>query len=263
MNSNNGDDVMGSGKVKGSPNGAKKCYEFGHRNKAGLPCGANVIAGTSGCWRHAGKKKDKAKAQGQVALELKRWGLNDTTVDPGLVMVRLVSQSAERVALYADLLGQAYEAAERLKVAHDSEDLIVTDADPDLDRPEDPSVQAARQDLRRIFTTGGVAALIGYKFDADRDGRIYATEEAVRGLAKLEAEERDRCANFAAKAVAAGLAERQVRLAERQGALMASTFRGALDDADVPPEVRQRIEQAFMRRMSLVAGDNVIEGVAA
>jgi hypothetical protein len=124
-------------------------------------------------------------------------------------------------------------------------------------------VQAARQDLRRIFTTGGVAALIGYKFDADRDGRIYATEEAVRGLAKLEAEERDRCANFAAKAVAAGLAERQVRLAERQGALMASTFRGALDDADVPAEVRQRIEQAFMRRMSLVAGDKVIEGSAA
>jgi hypothetical protein len=255
--------VMGSDKVKGSPNGAKKCYEFGHRNKAGLPCGANVIAGTTGCWRHAGKKKDRAKAEGQVALELKRWGLNDTAIDPGVVMVRLVSQSAERVALYADLLGQAYEAAERLKQAHDAEELIVTEADADLEHPEDPSVQAARQDLRRIFTTGGVAALIGYKFDADRDGRIYATEEAVRGLAKLEAEERDRCASFATKAIAAGLAERQVRLAERQGALMASTFRGALDDADVPAEVRARIEQAFMRRMSLVAGDRVIEGSAA
>lgn len=254
---------MGSGKVKGSPNGAKKCYEFGHKNKAGLPCGANVIAGTTGCWRHAGKKRKQAKAEGQVALELRRWGLNDTAIDPGVVMVRLVSQSAERVALYADLLGQAYEAAERLKSAHDAEDLIVTDTDADLEHPEDPSVQAARQDLRRIFTTGGVAALIGYKFDADRDGRIYATEEAVRGLAKLEAEERDRCASFAAKAVAAGLAERQVRLAEQHGALMAATFRGALDDADVPAEVRQRIEQAFIRRMSLVGGDRVIEGAAA
>lgn len=254
---------MGSGKVKGSPNGAKKCYEFGHKNKAGLPCGANVIAGTTGCWRHSGKKRKQAKAEGQVALELRRWGLNDTAIDPGVVMVRLVSQSAERVALYADLLGQAYEAAERLKSAHDAEDLVVADADSDPENPEDPSVQAARHDLRRIFTTGGVAALIGYKFDADRDGRIYATEEAVRGLAKLEAEERDRCASFAAKAVAAGLAERQVRLAEQHGALMAATFRGALDDADVPPEVRQRIEQAFIRRMSLVGGDRVIEGAAA
>jgi hypothetical protein len=34
------------------------------------------------------------------------------------------------------------------------------------------------------------------------------------GLAQLEAQERDRCAGFAAKAVAAGLAERTVRIAE-------------------------------------------------
>ena len=34
------------------------------------------------------------------------------------------------------------------------------------------------------------------------------TGEAIRGLADLEAKERERCANFASKAVAAGLAER-------------------------------------------------------
>lgn len=242
---------------------AARCTK--RRQRDGQHCKAFAVRGTEppACRKHMGAPVQVARQREAVRVALSRWGLNDTAVDPGLVMVRLVSQSAERVALYADLLGQAYEAAERLKAAHDAEDLIVTDVDLDLERPEDPSVQAARQDLRRIFTTGGVAALIGYKFDADRDGRIYATEEAVRGLAKLEAEERDRCANFAAKAVAAGLAERQVRLAERQGALMASTFRGALDDADVPAEVRQRIEQAFMRRMSLVAGDNVIDGTAA
>jgi hypothetical protein len=240
-----------------------RCGHWGGKRKDGSPCVGMIVAGTKRCRMHGGKSLQKQRVAGQVAVELKRWGLNDTAIDPGVVMVRLVSQSAERVALYADLLGQAYEAAERLKQAHDAEELIVTEADADLEHPEDPSVQAARQDLRRIFTTGGVAALIGYKFDADRDGRIYATEEAVRGLAKLEAEERDRCAGFAAKAVAAGLAERQVRLAEQHGALMAATFRGALDDAEVPAEVRQRIEQAFIRRMSLVGGDRVIEGVAA
>ena len=41
------------------------------------------------------------------------------------------------------------------------------------------------------------------------------TGEAIRGLADLEAKERERCANFASKAVAAGLAERTVRIAER------------------------------------------------
>jgi hypothetical protein len=45
---------------------------------------------------------------------------------------------------------------------------------------------------------------------------IYVTGEAIRGLADLEAKERERCANFATKAIAAGLAERTVRIAERQ-----------------------------------------------
>jgi hypothetical protein len=44
--------------------------------------------------------------------------------------------------------------------------------------------------------------------------RVYVTSEAVRGLADLEAKERERCANFATKAIAAGLAERTVRVAE-------------------------------------------------
>lgn len=237
-----------------------------NRQRDGQHCQAFAVRGSDppACRKHLGVPLAKARAAAAVRAEVSRWGFTDAAIDPGTVMVRLVSQSAERVALYADLLGQAYEAAERLRRAHDAEELIVTTADDDEEGAEDPAVQTARHDLRRIFTTGGVAALIGFKFDADRHGRVYATEEAVRGLAKLEAEERDRCAAFAAKAVAAGLAERQVRLAERQGALMASVFRGALDDAAIPDEVRRRVEQAFMQRMAVVAGDaKVIEGVSA
>lgn len=218
--------AMNSGRRKGSPNAARKCYEFGHINNAGEPCGANAIKGKTGCRRHAGKKLKQAKAEGQVVVELAKWGLGDTTVDPGEVLLRLVTQSAARCELYGRLLGEAYEAAERLRAAHAAGDVVATEA-PEGDEPEDPAAQAARHDLDRIFNTGGVAALVGYKFDADRHGRIYPTDEGIRGLAKLEADERDRCANFAAKAVAAGLAERQVRLAERQGALMASVFEAA------------------------------------
>jgi hypothetical protein len=61
-------------------------------------------------------------------------------------------------------------------------------------------------------------------------GEFGPTGEYVRGLATLEAQERDRAAGFAARAVAAGLAERQVKLAERQGALIADLLRSVLND---------------------------------
>jgi hypothetical protein len=48
-----------------------------------------------------------------------------------------------------------------------------------------------------------------------KDVGVYVTGEAIRGLADLEAKERERCADFASKAVAAGRAERTVRVAER------------------------------------------------
>lgn len=72
-------------------------------------------------------------------------------------------------------------------------------------------------------------------------GEFGQVGEYVRGLAQLEAAERDRCANFATKAIAAGLAERQVRLAERQGAVMAEVIRRILADLGVAdgPQVAQ------------------------
>jgi hypothetical protein len=48
------------------------------------------------------------------------WGLGDTTFDPGEVLLRLVTQSAARAERCAMLLEEAYEAAERLKQAHDA-----------------------------------------------------------------------------------------------------------------------------------------------
>lgn len=255
--------VVNSGQRKGAPNAARKCYEFGHRNKAGKPCGANAIKGMKGCRRHAGKTLKRAKAEGAVVVELQRWGLGDTTVDPGEVLLRLVTQSAARCELYGRLLGEAYEAAERLRASHAAGELVTAEPGDD----EAPAAQAARLDLDRIFNTGGVAALIGYRFDADRHGRIYAVDEGVRGLAKLEADERDRCANFAGKAVAAGLAERQVRLAERQGALMAGVFDAAgraAVAAGMPDRWLAVPRDALASEMrGLLAGPAAIEGRAS
>jgi hypothetical protein len=84
---------------------------------------------------------------------------------------------------------------------------------------------------------------------------VYITGEAIRGLADLEAKERERCANFATKAIAAGLAERTVRVAERQGQLMVEMVQAALREVDLSPIRRRR------SRLRWLAGSGA-DGVA-
>jgi hypothetical protein len=50
-----------------------------------------------------------------------------------------------------------------------------------------------------IFNTGGVAALVGNAYGAAKDVGVSVIGEAIRGLADLEAKERERFANFASK----------------------------------------------------------------
>jgi hypothetical protein len=79
------------------------------------------------------------------------------------------------------------------------------------------------------------------------------TGEFVRGLAQLESAERDRCANFCRLAIAAGLAERQVRLAERQGQLMTVLLRSVLADPTLglSPAQRGAIPGMIRRHLEL------------
>jgi hypothetical protein len=172
------------------------------------------------------------------------WGLGDTNVDPGEVLLRLVTQSAARAERYAMLLEEAYEAAERLKQAHDAGPIKIEDSE---------MAETAREDLDRIFNTGGVAALVGNTYGAAKDVGVYVTGEAIRGLADLEAKERERCANFASKAVAAGLNERMVRLAERQGELLAQVIRGVLDGVSLSPEQKQLAPEVVPRHLTAAA----------
>lgn len=219
------------------------------KNKSGKPCGQYARKGGTVCGSHGGKAPQVA-ARAAVRAELQAWGLGDTNVDPGDVLLRLVSQSAARAERYSVLLSEAYDAAERLKKAHDAEQLVET-ADGYDEEPA--AVQRARDDLKRIFNTGGISALIGNTYGDSKGGGIYATGEQIRGLADLEAKERDRCANFAAKAVAAGLAKRQVELAERQGALIASLINAVFDELDLTDEQREAAPDVLDRHLRLVA----------
>lgn len=137
--------------------------------------------------------------------EVTAWGLADEKVDAGETLLRLLAQSSRRAALYADLLERQYEGTAAWLAE---------------------------------YSGTGIAALVGHKFDLDKDGNPVAVEEAVRGLVRLEGEERDRCARFAKLALDAGIAERQVRLAEQQGALIARALRTMLERSGVDEATR-------------------------
>jgi hypothetical protein len=201
-------------------------------------CKARAIPGGTVCRWHGGAAS-QVKVKAAVRAELIGWGLGDATVDPGEVLLRLVTQSAARAERYAILLEEAYEAAERLKQTHDAGELKIEDSE---------MAETARRDLDRIFNTGGVAALVGNTYGAAKDVGVYVTGEAIRGLADLEAKERERCANFATKAIAAGLAERTVRVAERQAQLMVEMVQAALREVDLSPEQASAFKAALARQ---------------
>jgi hypothetical protein len=237
----------------------RKCSK---RKKNGQPCAKNALTGLDACRHHCGIAPAAARARGEVVREVMRWGLGDSNVDAGVVMLRLVSQSSARCEYYADLLGQAHDAAERLRAAAEAESLILAEPEPRIgvlpdggtyERPEHAALQVARADMQRIFNSGGVAALVGLTYTSTKDGDIFSTGEAIRGLAKLESDERDRCAGFAAKAVAAGIAERQVRLAERQGELLAGVIRKVLGDLGLSPEQAAIAAEAVPRHLRVAA----------
>lgn len=218
-------------------------------NRQGNPCSLKAIEGGTVCWRHGGKAP-QVKAKAAVRAELMSWGLDAPTVDPGETLLKLVSQSAARAHRYSLLLEDAYEAAERLRAAHDAGELLVTGEEPE----EPAAVQRAREDLEQVFITGGVAALVGNTYSLSSSGSLYATGEAIRGLATLEAQERERCANWCVKAIAAGLAERTVRMAERQGALIADLLRAVMNDAELglTEDQRRALPDVAERHLNLV-----------
>lgn len=118
------------------------------------------------------------KAKAAVQAELLGWRLGDTTIDRGEVLLRLVTRSAARAERYALLLEEAYEAAERLKRSFDAGAL-------EIDESKEMA-ETARDDLDRIFNTGGVAALVGNTYGAAKDVGVYMTGEAIRGLVILK-----------------------------------------------------------------------------
>ncbi len=184
--------------------------------RSGDPCRNNSIAGGTVCRMHGGANP-KTAAKAAVRAEVASWTLGQAVDDPGEVLLRLVTQSRIRADRYATLIAEKIE--------------------------EYPG--ATIEDI-----------LIGDTMAATPDGMPVKTGEYIRGLIQLENQERDRLATFATKAIAAGLAERQVRLAERQGALLAQVMVAVMTDPALgfTDQQREAMPRAIEAHLAAVAG---------
>jgi hypothetical protein len=108
--------------------------------------------------------------------------------------------------------------------------------------------QRYASELERLVDDEGLAAAMVGEIEIPTKYGGCKAGEYIRGLAQLEAQERDRCANFATKAVAAGLAERTVRVAERRGRLMVEMVQAALREVDLSPEQVSAFKAALARQ---------------
>lgn len=142
----------------------------------------------------------QARAMAAVRVELARWTLNTDDIDPAKTLLQLLAQSRRRVDDYAE------------RLAH-----LVDEHGGDI-----------------------AEAMVSESYVMNDQGHLQKVGEYIRGLATLEAQERDRCANFARLAIGAGIAERQVRIAEQQGAMMATFMRAVLGDEALGLTAEQR-----------------------
>jgi hypothetical protein len=102
---------------------------------------------------------------------------------------------------------------------------------------------------------GPGAGLIGHTRSGVKDIGIFATGEAARGLTSLEEKERDRCVRFAKTAHDMGIADREIRLAEAQGALLAGAISRILDALELSPSQRALVPSVVPVVLLEIAGE--------
>jgi hypothetical protein len=109
-------------------------------------------------------------------------------------------------------------------------------------------------DLRRAIFIGAASTEFGTgrrgwpaRSPREPKGGTKKSGEYFRGLAKVDADERDRSANFATKV--AGVKERMVRLAERQGAMPAAIVTTALAEVSLTAAAADALKASIARQV--------------
>lgn len=213
------DDLMRqAGAIRCEQHNRWECSKKSKR-RPGDRCHASAIRGTDACKTHGGQRREVLKAKGEA---LSAWHAVPGRVDvsPAEAVMAMLQMSWARVHLYAGLLKRQLE-----------------DADPG--------------------SPGGVGqgeGLIGHTRSASPSVGVYESGEAIRGLALLEAQERDRCVRFAKTAADMGVADREIRLAEAQGALLAGAISRILDALELTPGQRAKIPEIVPGVLLDIAG---------
>lgn len=207
-------------------------YECTKGRKHGGTCHGLRIEGLPSCRMHAGVSGEVAKAKGAAVTA---WSA--MTGQPAVAatdaVLGMLHMSWLRVHLYAGLLEQQ-----------------VTDAQADA--PETPYSEAG--DAYGAGPIGHGAGLVGHTYSGVKDLGVFASGEAIRGLAQLEAQERDRCVRFAKAAHDMGIAERETAIAEAQGEAFAGVFFRILDALGLSPEQLATAAETMQRELLALGG---------
>jgi len=194
--------------------GKWECTRDKKQIRGGGRCHGPAITGLDVCRMHAGVRGDIAKAKGEAAITA--WNaLGKATVNPGEAVLAMLQMSWLRAHLYSTLLEYQVEEA-----------------------------QAGIEDERREEGAGPIgvgAGLVGHTYAAHPAIGVFRAGEAVRALVQLEAAERDRCVRFAKTAHDMGIAEREVRLAEQQGAILAGAIKQILERLELTDAQRELV----------------------
>ncbi|TDD37846.1 hypothetical protein E1287_07250 [Actinomadura sp. KC06] len=195
-----------------------ECVKNRRAKRGGGRCHQPAIPGLDRCYHHAGFSAEVAKAQGE-AMDAWTAAYHEVAVTPQQAIIGMLNMSWFRANFYAGLLE---EQALR--------------AQSDREENGEPYVKGAPP-------VGEGAGLIGHTYSADKEYGIFASGEAIRGLVQLEAQERDRVVKYAKVAHEMGIAERQIQLAEQQGAMLAGAVRKILDGLNLTPDQQQLVPQ--------------------
>lgn len=242
----NGDHPTSVGGSRWCPQHARFECKAQRKHGAG-DCHAIAIEGTPYCRMHAGVSLEVAKAQGQARITAFSALGGTPGIEPGYAVLASLHLSWLRLHLYASLLEQQVGAEADEPVGSWNGDLEDEEFGRGVGRQSSPA---------------GTAGLIGHTFAADKQAGVFASAEAVRALVSLEAQERDRVVRFAKTAHDMGIAEREVKLAESQGALLAAVVRGILGDLDLSAVQLERAPEVIQRHLREAAVLEVTGGAA-
>lgn len=194
-----------------------ECTRNVKQSRGGGRCHGPSITGTDACRMHVGKRTELAKAQGQA---ITAWSAlsGQATISSTEAVLGMLQMSWLRAHTYAQLLEEQVSAAQQARRQNGDGD----------------GFGGGSGDV------GAGAGLVGHTYGSTKDS-VYASGEAVRGLAQLEAAERDRCVRYAKAAHDMGIAEAQVKIAEGQGRLLAEVIRRVLDRLELTDQQRAQV----------------------